>query len=103
VGLTARFCAVRWVSAKTTREPTHMPKTPDNTKETAPAGPFLTRPQAAAYLGLPTTALERDVCNRHLGVPVHHFGARRLYAKTDLDVWSAQHRAERPPKPGRAA
>jgi excisionase family DNA binding protein len=65
-------------------------------------GPFLTREEAARFLNLPVSALERDVCAGHLGVPFHKFGARCLYRRDDLEGWAAARRVT-PPRSGRAA
>jgi excisionase family DNA binding protein len=43
--------------------------------------PWLTRPQAAAYLGLPLSRLEKD-----RRIPCHKDGGRVLYHRAELDA-----------------
>ncbi|MGP5042935.1 helix-turn-helix domain-containing protein [Glutamicibacter ardleyensis] len=52
---------------------------------------YLTRPEAAAYLGIGTQTL----ANNHRRGPAYHkpFG-RVLYAKADLDAWMKQQRVQ---------
>jgi hypothetical protein len=47
------------------------------------ASPWLDRPGAAAYLGLPTSNLEK-----RRDVPCHRVGARVLYHRAELDEWA---------------
>ncbi|GMO27592.1 MAG: hypothetical protein Ta2B_08280 [Termitinemataceae bacterium] len=60
----------------------------NNTNEnavTTTASELLTRKQAAAYLTLCITSLER------LGIPHTQLGRRVLYRKSTLDKWIEQH------------
>ncbi len=44
--------------------------------------PWLTRKQAAAYLGVPASRLEKDKT-----VPAHRWDGRVLYNRGELDEW----------------
>lgn len=46
------------------------------------ASPWLTRAQAATYLGLPVSRLEKDRL-----IPCHRDGRRVLYHRLELDQW----------------
>lgn len=47
----------------------------------APTSPWMTRPEAAAYLNLPVSRLEKDKT-----VPCHRDGGRVLYHRDELDA-----------------
>jgi excisionase family DNA binding protein len=44
--------------------------------------PWMTRPQAAEYLGLPLSRLEKD-----RAIPCHREGRRVLYRRDELDAY----------------
>jgi hypothetical protein len=44
--------------------------------------PWMTRPEAAAYMRLPESRLEKD-----RGIPCHHEGRRVLYHRGELDAY----------------
>jgi len=50
--------------------------------ELAQESPWLTRPQAAAYLGVPVSRLEKDRT-----APSHRWDGRVLYNRAELDEW----------------
>jgi excisionase family DNA binding protein len=54
---------------------------------TASASPFLSRPDAARYLGLAVKTLEKYVVTGG-GPPYRKHGRRVLYRREDLDRWS---------------
>jgi hypothetical protein len=52
------------------------------------SSPWLTRAQAAAYLGVPESRLARDTAkNGRHAFPVHHDGALVRYHRDELDRW----------------
>jgi hypothetical protein len=61
------------------------------------ASPWMTRPEAARYLGLPESRLEKDAATprdpakrKKKGppkIPLHRDGARVLYHRDELDRW----------------
>jgi excisionase family DNA binding protein len=53
---------------------------------------FLSREEAALYLGLTVEALARDVVNGRLGVPYHKFGQLSRYRRSELDEWAEAQR-----------
>ena len=53
---------------------------------------FLSREEAAAYLGMVKCALEHDACRQHLGIPFYRFGQLAKYRKSELDEWAAERR-----------
>lgn len=50
---------------------------------------YLSRPQAAEYLGLSAQTLAN---NRHTGPTYHKFFGKVMYSKADLDNWARQQR-----------
>jgi hypothetical protein len=50
--------------------------------ELSAASPWMTRSEAAAYLRVPLSRLEKDRT-----VPSHRWDGRVLYSRTELDVW----------------
>jgi hypothetical protein len=50
--------------------------------ELAEASPWLTRPEAATYLRVPRSRLEKD-----RSVPAHRWEGRVLYHRGELDEW----------------
>jgi Helix-turn-helix domain len=54
---------------------------------------FLSRAEAADYLGLTTSQLAHDRCHGRLGVPMHKFGQRTRYRLSELDRWAESRRA----------
>jgi excisionase family DNA binding protein len=55
---------------------------------------FLSREEAARYLGLPVSALEHDMVRGHLKIPVHKFGQLCRYRLSELDRWAETNRVE---------
>jgi excisionase family DNA binding protein len=53
---------------------------------------FLSREEAALYLGLTVAALARDVVNGKLAIPYHRFGGLSRYRRSELDAWAEQQR-----------
>ena len=53
---------------------------------------FLSRDEAAQYLGLTRAALARDVVNGKLGIPYHRFGQLSRYRRSELDDWAEAQR-----------
>ena len=62
---------------------------------------WLSRVEAAAYLGLAPQSLAHDVVTRKLGVPYAKFGNLARYRLSELIAWAEQQKVERPG--GRAA
>jgi excisionase family DNA binding protein len=54
---------------------------------------FLSREEAAAYLGLTVSALAHDVVHGRLGIPRHKFGLSVRYRRSELDRWAESRRA----------
>jgi hypothetical protein len=54
----------------------------DKLAEDLVGSPWLTRAQAAAYLNVPTSRLEKDRT-----VPAHRWDGRILYNRAELDAW----------------
>ena len=54
---------------------------------------FLSRREAAEYLGLSPSQLAHDVVHGRLGIPYHRFGQRARYRISELDTWAERHRA----------
>lgn len=54
---------------------------------------LLTRPEAAAYLGVSTSTLARWACLRE-NVRYHRVGKRAVYRKSDLDEFIASSAVE---------
>jgi hypothetical protein len=50
--------------------------------EISAASPWMTRSEAAAYLRVPLSRLEKD-----RAVPSHRWDGRVLYSRTELDAW----------------
>jgi excisionase family DNA binding protein len=52
------------------------------------ASPWMTRAQAARYLGLPVSRLEKNAAKEGSDkIPLHRDGARVLYHRDELDHW----------------
>jgi excisionase family DNA binding protein len=60
---------------------------------------FVSRREAAEYLGLTTSQLAHDVVHGRLGIPYHRFGQRARYRLSELDAWAEEQRRQ----PGKAA
>ena len=61
----------------------------------------LNEKEAAAYINMTTSFLQRDRChgvtgNRTPGPPFYRIGRRIFYKISDLDTWLEKHRVERP-------
>ena len=50
--------------------------------EVEAASPWMDRPAAASYMGLPVSNVEKNKT-----IPVHRVGARCLYKREELDEW----------------
>jgi excisionase family DNA binding protein len=77
------------------KEQPQMPR-----QSTAEADRLLTRAEAAAFLGLRMSALEKDVCEGGIGLPYIKLGRRIRYRRTSLERWLAEREAI-PPGGGR--
>jgi hypothetical protein len=53
---------------------------------------FLSREEAAHYLGMVVSALEHDAVRQHLGIPFYKFGQLTKYRRSELDEWAAERR-----------
>jgi hypothetical protein len=49
---------------------------------------FVSRREAASYLGLTVSQLAHDVVHGRLGIPYHRFGQRATYRLSELDQWA---------------
>lgn len=60
--------------------------------ETQQAKPYLTVPEAAEYLAVSRSLLNRLRCDLPGGPPYHKVGRRVVYARNDLDEFAGRHR-----------
>jgi excisionase family DNA binding protein len=58
---------------------------------------FLSREEAAGYLGLTISALANDVVHGRLAIPYHRFGQLVRYRRSELDRWAEARRKREVP------